>query len=507
MNIKVKTSVIATIFLTALFVLESGVYSQTPTPPPAPAAREQVADKAKSEGENALRVAAQSPAQAPTPAARERVADKAKSDGENAPQAAAHAPAQAPAQAPVPGFWEQEEMTGDWGGTRTKWKEKGVELEFALTQFYQGVASGGTRDDVGNLRHESEYNGKFQTMFKFDLGKLAGLNFWHAEIGTETRFGGPLPAGTGTISPVNTAEIIPGVDGTVFAVTAVNVTRLFPLNLKEGNLIAVSVGRFNLVDLIDEDFFGGAGIERFFNIAQIGPLTVLRQVPLITNAVSFAYIRGGEPFITFAVMDPDDHSTDPGLSNLFRDGVTFAPGINFPVKYFGKSGKHSFGAAVTTKKYSPFDAIKQIIIPGPPINPIEPQGGSWSVSYIFRQYIVERAEKDGWGLFTQLAFADRATSPITNFFDIGLGGNGLFKSRLRDEFGIAYAYTDLSEDLRDNLELIAGRRVRAEHQVEMFYNFHITPWLRLTGDLQILRPTRPGVDTTVVPGVRLEIRF
>ena len=194
-------------------------------------------------------------------------------------------------------------------------------------------------------------------------------------------------------------------------------------------------------------------------------MTVLHQVPLITNGASFAYVRRGEPFITFALLDPNDHSTDPGLSNLFSDGVTFSPGINFPTKYFGKTGKHSFGGAITTKKYTPFDAIRQVIIPGPPLNPIQPKRGSWSVNYIFRQYIVERARKDGWGFFGQVAFADKNTSPITRFFDVGLGGNGLFKGRQRDEFGIAYAYTDLSSVLKDNLDLLplGGRRLRVEH--------------------------------------------
>ena len=51
------------------------------------------------------------------------------------------------------------------------------------------------------------------------------------------------------------------------------------------------------------------------------------------------------------------------------------------------------------------------------------------------------------------------------------------------------------------------RRLRAEHQVEMFYNFHITPWLRLTADLQILRPNRPIAGTAIVPGARLEVIF
>jgi len=406
--------------------------------------------------------------------------------------------------APAPaaaGVLNQDGLTGDWAGARTHAKDKGFELASSLTQFYQGVTSGGTGTS-------SEYNGTAQALLKFDLGKLAGWEYWSAEVKTEVRFGGPLITSTGTISPVNTAAIIPGADGTVFSVTAVNVTKLFPINLKEGKLFALSFGRYNLVDIIDEDFFAGGGSERFFNLSQIGPLTVLRQVPLVTNAVNLASIRGGEPFITFSLMDPNDHSTDPGLSDLFADGVTFAPGINVPAKYFGKTAKHSFGGAITTKAYTPFDAIRQAIIPGPPINPVEPQRGSWSVNYVFRQYLVERAARDGWGLFGQVSFADQATSPVTTFFDVGLGGNGLIPSRPRDEFGLSYAYTDLSEELKSNLALPPiGGQLQVEHQLEMFYNFHLTPWFQLTGDLQILRPNRPVADTAVVPAVRLRLVF
>ena len=185
------------------------------------------------------------------------------------------------------------------------------------------------------------------------------------------------------------------------------------------------------------------------------------------------------------------------------------PGYNIPAKYWGKSAKHTFSGAITTKKYTPFDSIRQIVIPGPPANPVEPKRGSWSVSYVFRQYLVERARKDGWGMFTQLAFANKDTSPISKFFNVGLGGNGLIRSRNQDEFGIAYAFTDLSSVLKDNINLLTlgGRRPRPEHQVEIFYNFHITPWLRLTGDLQIIRGVRTIADTAIVPGARLEMIF
>jgi carbohydrate-selective porin OprB len=236
---------------------------------------------------------------------------------------------------------------------------------------------------------------------------------------------------------------------------------------------------------------------------------VLRQVPLITNAINFAYIRNGQPFFTLAVMDPNDHSLDVGLDDFLADGVTLSPGISLPTQHWGKSARHSFGFAITTKEYTPFDAIRQIILPGPPLNPIQPQGGSWSINYTFRQSIVERGARDGWGFFNQISFADRATSPITVFFETGIGGNGVFEGRPRDEFGVAYAYTDLSEDLTDNLNLITlgGQPVRSEHQVEFFYNIHLSPWLQLTGDLQIFRPTSSAADTAIVPGVRLRIVF
>ena len=400
-------------------------------------------------------------------------------------------------------LFERGELTGDWGGLRTQWKDKGFEVVSSVSQFYQGVASGGLDTT------SSEYNGSAQLELKFDLDKLARWKYWSADVKAELRFGGPLPRGVGSINPVNTAVIVPAPDGTVLAVTSLNVTKLIPVNLAKGELVALSLGRFNLLDLIQEDFFAGAGIERFFNLAQIGPLTVVPAVPLITNAVSIAYVHGEEVLASLAVMDPNDHSLDAGLSDPFADGVTFSPGINFPVKYFGKSAKHSIGGAITTKAVTPFDAIPQLILPGPPLRPVTPQRGSWSMFYTFRQYIVERGKHDGWGFFAQLSGANRSTSPITAFVDLGLGGNGLFSKRQGDEFGLAYAYTDLSKDLKDNLDLLPflNRRLRAEHQVELFYNLHLTPWFQLTGDLQVIRPNRPIASTAIVPGTRLRVVF
>lgn len=480
MKYLIQVRLVGLLFLSALFAISSSVRAQGPSSSPSPL---QEVARAKA---NEVTAAKPSEVVATKPA-----------------EPAAAAPAQAPAPTPETEFWKREQLTGDWGGDRTRLQNEGLTLEGRFTQFVQGIAKGGTRETT-------VYNAKLEMEMKLDFGKMnPKWMWWSADIKTEWRFGGPLLLGTGAINPTNTATMIPDSSGSVVSVTSFNFSRIIPKDLKKGDLYVVGFGRYNMIELIDEDFFAGEGTERFMNLAQIGPLTVLREVPFVTNGATFAVVRGGEPRFVLAVIDPNDHSTNLGLKDLFAEGVTFAPAYNIPAKYWGKSAKHTFDGAITTKKYTPFDAIRQVIIPGPPLNPVQPKRGSWNIGYTFRQYIVERSPKNGWGLFTQVSFANKDTSPITSFFDIGLGGHGLFKSRATDEFGIAYAYSGLSRVLVDNINLLTqgGRRPRPENQIEMFYNFHLTPWLRLTGDLQFIRGVRPIVETAVVPGARLEIIF
>ena len=69
--------------------------------------------------------------------------------GAIAPSAARHADVRgaqgaSAKPAPAPDFFHQDTLTGDWNGTRTTWTNKGLDFASSLTQFYQGVSSGGT---------------------------------------------------------------------------------------------------------------------------------------------------------------------------------------------------------------------------------------------------------------------------------------------------------------------------------------------------------------------------
>ena len=153
-------------------------------------------------------------------------------------------------------------------------------------------------------------------------------------------------------------------------------------------------------------------------------------------------------------------------------------------------------------------ASRMVLMMGmPPAVDASKKTGTWSVTYSFDQYLSEKPgpPRTGWGVFGQLGFADKKTNPIQTFVNVGVGGNVPFRSRPRDLFGAAYSFTGLSGTLKDALDPLV--RVRDEHEFEVFYNFSLTPWLYLTGDLQIVRPFRPRADTAVVPGVRLHVIF
>jgi len=217
-------------------------------------------------------------------------------------------------------------------------------------------------------------------------------------------------------------------------------------------------------------------------------------------------VRKGEPFFSVAFLDSADSSTTTGLKHLFEKGVTMMPAFTYVTHFGGKAGHQGLRATWSDQTTTPFDQFRHIIVPSPN-RPVQRKSGSWSVTYSFDQYFHEipGIPRKGWGVFGQLGFADRRTNPIQTFVNMGIAGNSPFKNRTRDLFGVAYSFDSISGDLKDALDPLV--RLRDEHEFEVFYNFAITPWCYLTGDLQVVRPARPRADTAIVPGLRMRIVF
>ena len=103
---------------------------------------------------------------------------------------------------------------------------------------------------------------------------------------------------------------------------------------------------------------------------------------------------------------------------------------------------------------------------------------------------------NGIGLFGRVGYAPPETNPITVDGSIALVAHGLFDIRPYDSFGVGYYYNAISNDLKNDVaQLTAGTStVKDEQGIEIFYDFAITPAIRLIPSYQhIWNPMTAGV--------------
>ncbi len=91
---------------------------------------------------------------------------------------------------------EQPELVGDRLPAQDRWFERGVAFDTNLTQFYQGVASGG-KDQV------FEYGGKLDYYLNIDGNKSGLRDGFLVSIHAETRYGEDINQDTGMLTFAN----------------------------------------------------------------------------------------------------------------------------------------------------------------------------------------------------------------------------------------------------------------------------------------------------------------
>lgn len=371
----------------------------------------------------------------------------------------------------------------------------------SFTQFVQGPVSGGVEQNV-------DYGGRIDVDARVDTRLLHLWPGGALQAKLATRYGESASADAGALVPVNTALLDPAGSGTATGLITLAYQQMLPLGKKPGNLLVLGLGKFSTIDLASEVFMGGSGIRRFMNVSQIAPATEARNIPSVTNGATLAVVLGGEPVFSFAVFDPQPSQMTSGLGNLFDKGVTLVPGLTAPTRFFGRSGHQQLRGSWTSRRLTPFDDIPRLILPRPDdTTGVDRVAGSWSVTWSADQFAFESPgpPHTGWGVFWQVGVADERTNPITRVVTAGVGGTGAFGSRKADEWGLGYTWTGLGGDFKALFEPLV--ELRDEHQAELFYNLALAPWIRITANLQVIRPARPRLDTVILPGARLELLF
>ncbi len=368
-------------------------------------------------------------------------------------------------------------LTGKWGGLRTKLPEKGIMFKASYTSFYQGMVSGEGNNDF-------EYGSKLGIATVFNGKKLGLWEGFFAIARMEYNMGHSVNQRGGTALPVNTALAYPGIEGA----DRWDMNIYFIQFLSKTDKIVV--GKINNIDLGNfSTFSGGLGVRNFQNNAFVGPPNAI-TVPYVFGAY---YMSSNEKRnFTFAVYDANSRVNKLGFKDLFTDGITFFATADLITHFFNKKGKQGLTGVVSTKQVRNLNDLENFF---PPIgNTITEKSNRWSLAYFFEQTLYQNTDnkKQQFGLFGQIGTTDGKGSFTNFFYQIGLGGQSLFKKRPLDHWGIAYFNYTFSEGLRDfSLPEIPGifdglQIGRGESGVEAFYEAQITKWISFGIDYQYL---------------------
>ena len=168
------------------------------------------------------------------------------------------------AKAAPPAPWEgdiltRKELSGGWFGLRNDLDERGIDIDLRLSQYYQGVASGGV-DTNG------EYGGTMDYRVNVDGDKLGLWPGFGINTHARTRFGEDVSSDAGSLTLPNAGMLMqsPG-DFHGTNITGFTVSQTFPLF--KGREGAVTVGNLDVIDLVT-GFFPhlGYGQEGLWNV-------------------------------------------------------------------------------------------------------------------------------------------------------------------------------------------------------------------------------------------------
>jgi porin len=437
----------------------------------------------------------------------------------------------------VPATWggdilSRPRLTGDWGGLRDELAQKGIVLDVDLLLTPQ-IVMGGGRNTGGDFWGNLDYTINVDTQ---KLGLWPGGFF---KFSADAGFGSNAFQDAGTIVPVNTAALIPAPDDRTTALMNATLTQFLSPQL------GVTVGKINLLDAGETEFYGNYKTQ-FMNTAFNFPMTIA-LLPVSTFGGGVVVLPRDDILLSGLAIGPSGTPISNDVGQAF-DGVLILGNAKLTVKPFGLFGHQSLGFTWDNKDRFSLDQdpsnIRRLLLdeqfpllanPGPvltqilasrfpnllvPTRPANRASSSWTISYSFDQYFwqPDGDPKHGVGVFFAFGASDGNPVPIQYAYLAGIGGKGVVPGRPDDSFGVGLARTQFSDAFLPFLRQQFNLGLQREDAIEMYYNMAVTPWMNLTSDLQIVssglnRAVSPttgqltGIDTAVVAGARLRIRF
>jgi len=426
-------------------------------------------------------------------------------DGEaDAPSAVSQGVLPIPRYGGSPG--QREYLTGDWGGTRQGWAERGFGLRFEWYQVGQGVVSGGRNNDW-------KYGTNLDLYAHFDLMRAGLMPGAVISFRAQSRFGETVNGDSGLLFPVNTFSLFPLTDppeaNVPIAITELNYLQFFSEHF------GIQFGKITTLGGTNE-FAGGEGRSQFMNLQLAYPAVFNQFVPYSTLAAGVLWLPSEKVNVASILMNLTDASTTTGFSDI-GDGTIWSSSVSVIYGDGGLPGGLTVGTAYAFN--GEFVRVGEGRRgPGGDFE-LSTESETWAVFVTGWQYLHLREKAGavdpangrqdlrGLGAFLTVGVGRRSTSPAPFNVALGLGGRGMIGGRPDDSWGVGWFFNDVQDNFHRLAPILPDRVADSNQGVEAYYNAALAGSVGLTLDLQWTKSAFRCIDNAFILAFRLNIRL
>ncbi len=418
-------------------------------------------------------------------------------------------------QQATPGIWQRNSLTGDWGGLRSEWADRGIHVEGSYIGDVFANLDGGLDEDTA-------YLDALDLKLLLDMAELADWSGGNVLIRGLYNNGGSVSAHVGDIQGVNNIEAPRGF-------------KLYEAWVQQNllsNRLTVLAGLYDINSEFDVIQSAGLFINSSHGIGaefaasglagpSIYPFTALsvRLKTLLTPSLYFqAVVSDGVP------GDPDDRN-DNALIIRDEEGAFLAAeigwyllegngdsvgakGFSTPARrqYIGREVPASYKTKLALGVWgytSDFEKLRRAN--GQPPATSARDNGIYGL-LDWNAYQEPHDEAQGLAAFLRLGYANNDASRFSFYGGAGLIYTGLVAGRDKDEIGLALAVARNS----DYTKSVSTQALDdTETTIELTYRARLAPWLVFQPDVQyVINPGAvPTLQNALVIGVRLEINL
>lgn len=416
--------------------------------------------------------------------------------------------------------FKEDTMTGDWGGSRTKVSEKGLNWEIIYKADFMANISGG-------IKKSSEYMDNLDIKLKLDGDKALGWKGMSALLYFLSNQGGKLNGhDTGSFMGVSNIEV------------NTNTAKLYQAWLMQSFFDDKFSFLAGLYDL-NSEFYSteSAGLflhpsygmgpelaQTGFNGPSIFPTTSLgvrvkwQPSPMISvQAVALDAVPGNpeNQHGTHIILNKGEgallvseialHPAICGYKSaaLIKEKTDSAQMQNSEGEKYEPTSKYAIGVWRYTAR---FDDLTDKDITGAPLKRI-----NHGIYALIEQSVYHEKDDPSQGMtvFVRGGITVNSINHIDRYIGAGLKYKGLFQGRDSDQVGLGVARVYSGNKYKQSL-VAAGIQVQnAETAVEITYRAQLTPYLAIQPDMQFIANPGlyPAVKDSWIAGSRLEINF